>query len=106
MIQTQQERKHVALDLETLQLKKAALILRAVNHKLRNQILQLIHKEGTITVTEIYVRLRLDQSVASQHLAFLRKTGFVRTQREGKKIFYSINYPRIKQVQELAKQIV
>ena len=53
-------------------LKKAALVLRALNHKLRQQLLKLIEEEKKITVTEIYVRLRLEQSVASQHLAILR----------------------------------
>ena len=52
-------------------LKKAALVLRSLNHKLRQQILALIETEKRITVTEIYVRLRLEQSVASQHLAIL-----------------------------------
>jgi DNA-binding transcriptional ArsR family regulator len=57
------------LKIDVLQLKKAALILRAINHKLRQQILKLIHQNGKMTVTEIYVKLRLEQSVASQHLA-------------------------------------
>jgi DNA-binding transcriptional ArsR family regulator len=61
------------LKIEMLQLKKAALILRSVNHKLRQQILKLIHQNGKMTVTEIYVQLRLEQSVASQHLAILPK---------------------------------
>ena len=43
-------------------LKKAALVLRALNHKLRQQLLKLIEEEKKITVTEIYVRLRLEQS--------------------------------------------
>ena len=53
------------LKIDLLPLKKAALILRAVNHKLRLQILKLIHTHGKLTVTEIYVKLRLEQSVAS-----------------------------------------
>ena len=57
------------LKIDVLQLKKAALILRAINHKLRQQILKLVHQNGRMTVTEIYVKLRLEQSVASQHLA-------------------------------------
>ena len=64
------------LKIDVLTLKKAALVLRAVNHKLRQQILKLIHQKGRITVTEIYVKLRLEQSVASQHLAILRKAGW------------------------------
>ena len=65
-------------------LKKAALVLRALNHKLRQQILNLIESEKKITVTAIYVRLRLEQSVEYKHLAILRRAGIVTTQSDGK----------------------
>ena len=87
-------------------LKKAALVLRALNHKLRQQLLKLIEEEKKITVTEIYVRLRLEQSVASQHLAILRKAGIVITQRDGKFIYYSVNYKRIDEIDTFVKQLV
>jgi DNA-binding transcriptional ArsR family regulator len=87
-------------------LKKAALVLRALNHKLRQQLLKLIEEEKKITVTEIYVRLRLEQSVASQHLAILRKAGIVITQRDGKFIYYSVNYKRIEEIDTFVKQLV
>lgn len=86
--------------------KKAALILRALNHKLRQQLLKLIEEEKKITVTEIYVRLRLEQSVASQHLAILRKAGVVSTQRDGKFIFYVINHKRIDEVSDFVNELV
>src|SRR5690242_8749840 len=88
------------LKIDVLQLKKAALILRAINHKLRQQILKLINQKEKITVTEIYVKLRLEQSVASQHLAILRKAGFVNTNRDGKFIYYSVNHDRLQEVQK------
>ena len=94
------------LKIDVIQLKKAALILRAVNHKLRQQILKLIHQNGKMTVTEIYVKLRLEQSVASQHLAILRKAGFVNTLRDGKFIFYSVNYSRLDQVHNIAHELL
>ena len=84
-------------------LKKAALVLRALNHKLRQQLLKLIEEEKKITVTEIYVRLRLEQSVASQHLAILRKAGIVTTERDGKFIFYMVNYKRIDEISQFVK---
>lgn len=86
------------LKIDIIQLKKAALILRAVNHKLRQQILRLIHQSGKMTVTEIYVKLRLEQSVASQHLAILRKAGYVNTLRDGKFIYYSVNHNKLDQI--------
>jgi DNA-binding transcriptional ArsR family regulator len=87
-------------------LKKAALVLRALNHKLRQQLLKLIEEEKKITVTEIYVRLRLEQSVASQHLAILRKAGIVNTERDGKFIFYTVNYKRIDEISQFVKDLV
>ncbi len=87
-------------------LKKAALVLRALNHKLRQQLLKLIEDEKKITVTEIYVRLRLEQSVASQHLAILRKAGIVSTERDGKFIFYTVNYKRIDEISQFVKDLV
>lgn len=94
------------LKIDVLQLKKAALVLRAINHKLRQQILKLIHQHKKITVTEIYVKLRLEQSVASQHLAILRKAGFVTTERDGKFIFYSVNYERLTQVHGIVNDLL
>ena len=69
-------------------------------HKLRQQILKLIDEQGKITVTEIYVKLRLEQSVASQHLAILRKAGFVNTDRDGKFIYYSVNTNRLEELNQ------
>jgi DNA-binding transcriptional ArsR family regulator len=89
-----------------LELKKAAIILRALNHKLRQQIIRLIDENKKITVTDIYIKLRLEQSVASQHLAILRKAGFVKTSREGKYIYYSINPERLNEVMRYTSQLL
>jgi DNA-binding transcriptional ArsR family regulator len=94
------------LKIDYYNVKKAALILRAVNHKLRQQLLKLIDEEKKITVTEIYVRLRLEQSVASQHLAILRKAGIVSTERDGKFIYYLINHKRIEEVSKIVNELV
>lgn len=94
------------LELQSLQFKKAALVLRAINHPLRQQMLRLTHQQVRTTVTELYTKLRLEQSVASQHLAILRKAGFMLTEREGKYIFYSINYQRLKEVQHFIGEII
>ena len=94
------------LTIDLLNVKKAALILRAVNHKLRQQIIKLIDEHGKMTVTEIYVKLRLEQSVASQHLAILRKAGFVKTERDGKYIFYSINISRLQEINGFVEDLL
>ncbi len=94
------------LKVDLLGVKKAALVLRAINHKLRQQILKQIDEHGKLTVTELYVALRLEQSVASQHLAILRKAGFVKTSRNGKFIYYSVNSNRIEELNQFVKNLV
>jgi DNA-binding transcriptional ArsR family regulator len=94
------------LKVDLLNVKKAALILRAVNHKLRQQILKLIDEHGKMTVTELYVKLRLEQSVASQHLAILRKAGFVNTERDGKFIYYSVNTGRLQELNQFVMELL
>ena len=94
------------LKIDAIQLKKAALVFRAINHKLRQQIIKFINQNGKITVTQIYVKLRLEQSVASQHLAILRRAGFVTTERDGKFIYYSVNHSRIAEVHKVAADLL
>ncbi|NII24160.1 ArsR/SmtB family transcription factor [Paraflavitalea speifideaquila] len=94
-----------SVKVDFLNLKKAAMILRALNHKLRQQILKLIDEQKRLTVTEIYVRLRLEQSVASQHLAILRRAGIVKTERDGKFIYYSVNSARVAHIMECVEDL-
>lgn len=96
----------INLNVDLHNVKKAALVLRAINHKLRQQILKLIEESGRMTVTEIYVKLRLEQSVASQHLAILRKAGFVKTERDGKFIYYSVNNDRLDELNKFVQDLV
>ena len=91
------------LVLDTITLKKAAQVFRALNHDLRQQMLQLINLHSKMPVTDIYQKLGLEQSVASQQLAILRKERFVITEKSGKQVFYSVNHTRIQEVQQISK---
>lgn len=87
-------------------LNKATLTLRAVKHPLRKQIVELIDKNKSMTVTEIFVSLRIEQSVASQHLAVLRKAGWLLTERRGKFIYYGINYSKFNEIGDILSKMV
>lgn len=93
-------------DSDFVKTKKAALVLRAINHKLRQLIVKTIYDHKRITVTDLYVKLRLEQSVASQHLAILRKADIVSTVREGKYIYYTVNLDRIEEIMTFVKNLV
>jgi len=88
-------------------IKAAALVLRSVNHKLRQQILEAINKNGNrMCVTDIYVGLRIEQSVASQHLAILRKSGVIEPEKKDKRVFYSVNFKRLNEINNKATDLV
>lgn len=94
------------IKVDFLSLKKSAVILRALNHKLRQQIVKIIDEKQKVTVTEIYIQLRLEQSVASQHLAILRRAGIVTTTRDGKYIYYTIDPKRIQQIMTCVESLI
>jgi len=88
-------------------IRKASLTLRALNHRLRQLIILDITAAGNKrTVTDIYTRLNLEQSVASQHLAILRKAKVVTTTRDGKFIFYSVDHAQIDKIKATCLQLV
>jgi DNA-binding transcriptional ArsR family regulator len=99
------DRGNRAVELDYSELRRAVLVLRAVNHKLRQSIIDLLEETPRMTVTEIYIKLRLEQSVASQHLAILRKAGVVVTNRDGKFIYYSLDHERINQISKLIEEL-
>ena len=96
--------EHIKLDYVAV--KNAAMTLRAINHKLRQQIVKLLEDNKRMNVTDIYVKLRVEQSVASQHLAILRRANIVMTERDGKFIHYALNHARIAAVAKFVNELV
>ena len=86
--------------------KKGALVLRALNNPKRQTIIKLIQERQPIKVTDIYKKLKIEQSVAYQQLSILREGRFVSTERDGKTVYYSLNYERFEQVDKLSKDIL
>jgi len=86
--------------------REAAEVLRAINNDFRQQILDVLHRHKQLTVTDIFVKLRIDQSVASQHLSVLRNAKLVNTTRDGKYIHYSVNYQRVDRLKNIIHQLL
>ena len=81
-------------------LQAATELLRAIAHPLRMQILAFIDEKKVINVNKIYNTLKLEQSITSQHLRILRNVGLVDTRRDGKFIYYSVNYTKVEIVND------
>jgi DNA-binding transcriptional ArsR family regulator len=90
----------------TTDITKAAQLYRSINHTLRRQILQLLHKNKRMTVTQIYKSLKLEQSVTSQHLSILRNACIVHAEKDGRLIFYSVNYKKIKELHTSSESLL
>lgn len=63
-----------------------------LGHSLRLSIVQILHQNGSMNVTQLYNLLHVSQPSASFHLNILRHNEIVIAKRQGKNIFYSLNY--------------
>lgn len=86
-------------EFNTENIEKAAALLRAVSHHLRLQIIKMINEKKEVNVNVIYKTLKIEQSITSQYLKILRSVDVVRTRRDGKKIYYSLNYKKLTAMQ-------
>ncbi|MCF7835228.1 metalloregulator ArsR/SmtB family transcription factor [Candidatus Gracilibacteria bacterium] len=71
-------------------LNKLSKILENLSQPMRLQIICLLNKVDRLSVCEMIEKFKIKQNLISHHLSMLRKIGIVKTQREGVKIFYSI----------------
>ena len=103
----EQKKSSVAKLYEAKVALRAALILRAINNKVREKLLSVIEANPGITVSEIYTKkYKMEQSVCSQHLAILREAGIVTATRKGKWMSYSISDKNVDQVLSAAVDIL
>ncbi len=71
-------------------LETATEVLRAVAHPHRLLIIEMLHQQKSMNVTEVYERLGIEQAVASHHLRILKDRGVVQVRRDGKNSNYSL----------------
>ncbi|HKK87382.1 MAG TPA: metalloregulator ArsR/SmtB family transcription factor [Saprospiraceae bacterium] len=90
--------KRTRVEINQDKLQVSSEILRALAHPLRIKILGFIDQHDELNVNKIYNTLRLEQSITSQHLRIMRNAGIVHAKRDGKYMYYSINYDKIEQV--------
>ncbi len=85
--------------------KKAAMILRALDNPLRQKIFTYLAENYNTTVTEIILNFQVEQSVISQHLAVLRRAKIISNLKNGKFVHYYINKKRVTEIQNFVNSI-
>lgn len=78
---------------QTALLRESSETLRAIAHPLRLRIIELLHQNKQLTVTEIHQALQIEQAVASHHLRILKNKRVVDLERDGKNSLYFLANP-------------
>ena len=82
-----------------------AAFFQGLGHPTRIAIVECL-RDGELSTGTLVSRLKLEQANASQHLAILRRAGIVATQRDGKFIYYTVNFKRIDEITEVVEDLV
>lgn len=82
-------------------LEKKSEMLKTLGHPIRLGIVELLSAKDKLTVTELYTNLEIDQPVASHHLRIMKRSGILRSIKQGKNTYYSLSEPSIKKIFKL-----
>ena len=93
------------LAIEASEIKNTAILLRAIEHPLRQKILHFISSNEQVFVTKVHTRFKIEQSVASDHLGILRDAKLVVANRKGRFIYYSVNREEINRLHQLLENL-
>ena len=77
--------------------REALKILKALSDETRLKIIELL-LDREKCVCEIFPAVKRTQSTVSIQLGKLEKTGLIKSRRDGKKIFYKIKDPKVKEI--------
>jgi DNA-binding transcriptional ArsR family regulator len=83
-----------------------AKYFRGLGDPIRLRILELLQREGELSVGALVERLGLPQPQVSNHLACLRWCGFVEARREGRTVYNRIADARVEAMLELAQSLL
>ncbi len=79
-------------------LEKIAFILKTIAHPVRLQIVEVLEIYGDLSVSEICEKLKTEQSLTSHHLSNMKLKGILSSQKEGRKVIYSLKEKSVLQI--------
>lgn len=80
-------------------------MLNQVNQAKEKKVMNLLSKDGEMTVKSIAARLKISQDQASSVLMNLRKAQLVNYEQEGRFVYYSVNWIRVNQINEATAKL-
>ena len=79
--------------------------IKALSDPIRLRMILLLQAEGELCVCDLMAVLKLPQSTASRHLAYLKRSCWVDTRREGLWMHYSLSRDSCVICQEILKTL-
>jgi len=71
---------------------------KALANEERIEIVKLLKKNDEMFAQDIERRFYLEQSTTSHHLNMLKRAGITKARKEGRKVYYSIDYDQFKEI--------
>lgn len=84
---------------------KAHQMLVTLKNRTALKILDILKAHDKLSVTDIYVRLRCEQSFASNFLRDMYQTGILKCEQVGNFVYYSINKERMQVIAETVNEL-
>jgi len=76
---------------------QAAECLRALAHPHRLRMVQML-LQGDYAVSELAEACGLPSAMASEHLRLMQRCGFLTSEKDGRKVFYRVSEPHLKNI--------
>ena len=96
---------HSTTDIELLDiemLEKAAGCFRSLSHPHRLMMIQIL-LQAPSTVGELAAACEIPSNMASEHLRLLKDRGFLRSERQGRNVYYHIAEPGLAHIMQCVK---
>jgi DNA-binding transcriptional ArsR family regulator len=82
---------------------QAAECLRTLAHPVRLRIVQML-LHGRYSVGELAEDCGVPDNVASEHLRLMQRCGFFNSEREGRKVYYTVAEPHLEELMACVKK--
>ena len=74
--------------------------LKALAHPVRISVIELLHENEKLTVTDIQNHLQMEQATTSNHLRVLKDQQIIVSKRVGKNKYYSLKHSKLAEIIE------
>ena len=82
-----------------------AKLAKAIGHPARVRILRMLSRKEARVCSQIVGELPLAQSTVSEHLRILKDAGLIRSNQDGPRVGYCINYSALRRLRVLTAMI-